>query len=330
MIKKVLITGITGQDGSYLAEFLLSNGYEVHGIVKREALEDPAHRLHNLGEILHYIHLHEGSLMDHLGLYRIVSNVMPDECYHLSAHTFVNYSLTEELAVMNHNFNSTYYILSVLKELRPECKFFLAGSSEMFGEPSVCPQTENSVYNPKSIYGISKVATAYLVKNYRDKEGFFACTGILYNHESPRRGHAFVTRKITSTVAKIHLGIEKKLLLGNLDTKRDWGYAPEYIKAMWLMLQADKPDDYIISTGKLHTVRDFLKIAFECVNLDYRDFVEIDRKFYRPSEYIPLCGDSNKIYKALGWKNSKALDEIVQEMVLTDIKYLRTKENTDG
>ena len=246
-MRTALITGITGQDGSYLAEFLLAKGYEVHGIVKRETLEDPIHKMPNLSHIRNQIQLHEGSLSDHLNLYKIINQVKPQECYHLAAHSFVNYSLSEELAVMTHNFNSTHFILSTLRELQPECKFFLAGSSEMFGEPNISPQNEDSRHNPKSIYGISKVASSLLVRNYREKENFFACTGILYNHESPRRGYAFVTRKITSTVAKIHLGLENKLMLGNLDAKRDWGCAPKYVEAMWLMLQDKIADDYVIS-----------------------------------------------------------------------------------
>lgn len=324
-MKKALITGITGQDGSYLAELLLAKGYEVHGIVKRETLEDPVHKMPNLAHIKNQIMLHEGSIFDHLTLHKIINIVKPLECYHLAAHSFVSYSLSEELAVMSHNFNSTHFILSTLRELRPECRFFLAGSSEMFGEPNIAPQNEYSMYNPKSIYGIAKVASSFLVRNYREKENIFACTGILYNHESARRGYQFVTRKITSTVAKISLGLENKLTLGNLDAKRDWGYAPEYVEAMWLMLQHSIADDFVISTGRLHSVREFLGYAFGCVGLNYNDYVEVDPKFYRPSEQIPLCGDSSKIKMSLNWQPLKSLQDIVSEMVENDIKLIKGK-----
>lgn len=324
-MKKALITGITGQDGSYLAEFLLKKGYQVHGIVKRETLEEQSGKMHNVLPIVNEIVFHEGSLIDHLSLYKTIQAIQPDECYHLSAHSFVNYSLSEELDAMHYNFDSTHHLLSVLNEVCPQCKFFLAGSSEMFGEPDVSPQIETSRHNPKSIYGISRVASASLVKNYRHKASLFACTGILYNHESPRRGHAFVTRKITSTVAKISLGLEKKLTLGNIDAQRDWGYAPSYVEAMWKMLQAKSPEDYIIATGILHSVRDFLQMAFGYVGLDYQKYVEIDAKFYRPSEDIPLCGNPTKIKEALQWECTKPLKAIVEEMVENDLQCFKRK-----
>ncbi len=287
---KALITGITGQDGSYLAEFLLEKGYQVHGIVRRESLENEK-KLINIAHIKDRLTLHEGGLADHLSIYKIFLKVLPNECYHLSASSFVTYTFNNEFDTMNINFNSTHYLLSTIKEVCGECKLFFAGSSEMFGEPNVTPQTESTKFNPKSIYGISKVASHYLLKNYRDREGIFACTGIMYNHESPRRGNHFVTKKIISTAIKIKYNQENELLLGNLESVRDWGYSPDYVQAMWEILQLDTPDDFIISTGRLHSVRDFLNIVFSYLDLDYRNYVKVDPKFYRESEKIPLFGN---------------------------------------
>lgn len=320
MNKKVaLITGITGQDGSYLAELLLEKGYEVHGIVRRESLEDEE-KLKNIKAIKEKLFLHEGSLSNHLSIYKAFSKVLPDECYHLSASSFVNYSFNDEFQTMSNNFNSTHYLLSTIREVKKECKFYFASSSEMFGEPHETPQTEDTAFHPKSIYGISKVSSHYLLKNYREKENIFACTGIMYNHESPRRGNQFVTKKIISSAVKIKKGLQNKLYLGNLDAKRDWGYAPDYVKAMWMMLQAPKADDYILATGKLHTVREFLDITFSYLGLDYKEYVEVAPKFFRASEHNPLCGNPQKIKKALGWENSKRLEEIIKEMIEKELK----------
>lgn len=325
MNKKVaLITGITGQDGSYLAELLLEKGYEVHGIVRRESLEDEE-KLKNIKAIKEKLFLHEGSLSDHLSIYKVFSRVLPDECYHLSASSFVNYSFNDEFQTMSNNFNSTHYLLSTIREVKKECKFYFASSSEMFGEPNETPQTEDTAFNPKSIYGISKVSSHYLLKNYREKENIFACTGIMYNHESPRRGNQFVTKKIISSAVKIKQGLQKKLYLGNLDAKRDWGYAPDYVKAMWMMLQVPRADDYILATGKLHTVREFLDITFSYLGLDYKNYVEVDPKFFRASEYNPLCGNPQKIKDNLGWENSKNLQDIIEEMIEEELKKYDTK-----
>lgn len=323
-IKKAIITGITGQDGSYLAQFLLSMGYEVHGIVRRASFEDEQ-KLHNIKNIKDQLTLHEGSLSDHLVTFKIFSKVMPDECYHLAASSFVNYSFNNEFETMNNNFHSTHYLLSTIREVKKDCKFYFAGSSEMFGEPNVSPQTEETPFNPKSIYGISKVASHYLVKNYRKKENLFACTGIMYNHESSRRGSQFVTKKIISSAVKIKLGIQDKLYLGNLEAKRDWGYAPDYVKAMWKVLQADKADDFILATGKLSSVREFLDITFSYLDLSYKDYVEIDPKFFRSSERNPLCGDSSKIKNIIGWKNTKSLEDIIKEMMDNEMLKYKTK-----
>ncbi len=313
-MKRAIITGITGQDGSYLAELLLDKGCEVHGIIRRESFEDND-RLKNIKKIQDKLVLHEGSLNDHLTIYKIFSKVLPDECYHLSASSFVNYSFNDEFQTMNNNFNSTHYLLSTIREVKKECKFYFAGSSEMFGEPSESPQTECTPFNPKSIYGISKVSSHYLLKNYREKERIFACTGIMYNHESPRRGSQFVTKKIISSAVKIKKGLQKELYLGNLDAKRDWGYAPDYVKAMWQILQSDKADDYIIATGKLHSVREFLEYTFGYLEMDYNDYVKVDPKFFRASEKIPLCGDTSKMKNKIGWRNIKSLENIIKEMI---------------
>ncbi len=319
---RALITGLNGQDGSYLAELLLSKGYEVHGIVRREAIEDPTHRLRNIMHLMDDIKLHVGSVDNHLAVYKIINEVRPQECYHLAASSFVSYSFDDELSVLSNNFNSTHYLLASIKELVPACRFYFSGSSEMFGEADSTPQNESMRFNPRSIYGISKVAGYHLVSNYRRHHGMFACTGILYNHESPRRGYEFVTHKVTSAVAKIHLGMLDHLEIGNIDARRDWGYAPEYVEAMWRMLNHDVPDDYVIASGSTHTVREFLDMAFGIVGLDYRDWVRMNTVYYRPDETIPLMGDSSKAKRVLGWQAQKSLEDIIKEMVVADIRQL--------
>lgn len=324
-MSKALITGLNGQDGSYLAELLLSKGYEVHGIVRREAIEDPTHRLRNITHLMDDIRLHVGSVDNHQAVYKIINEVRPHECYHLAASSFVSYSFDDELSVLSNNFNSTHYLLASIKELVPSCRFYFSGSSEMFGETDSSPQNESTRFNPRSIYGISKVAGHHLVSNYRRHHGIFACTGILYNHESPRRGYEFVTHKVTSAVAKIHLGMLDYLELGNIDARRDWGYAPEYVEAMWCMLKHEVPDDYVIASGTTHTVREFLDMAFGIIGLDYRDWVRVNTAYYRPDEAIPLTGDSSKAESVLGWQAQKKLEDIVKEMVTADIWQLGGK-----
>ena len=314
-MKKALITGITGQDGSYLSELLLEKGYEVHGIVKKESFEKKE-KLKNILSFKKKIFLHVGNLINRSDVESIFSKVLPNECYHLSASSFVNYTLNNEYQTMNYNFNSTYNLLSAISEIKKNCKFYLAGSSEMFGDPVETPQNEKTSINPKSVYGISKVASYYLLKNFREKENIFACAGLAYNHESPRRGDQFVTKKIVSSAVKIKLGLQKKLYLGNLDVKRDWGYAPDFVKAMWKILQLDFLWDFVISSSKLHSVRDFLDITFSLLGLNYKDYVEVDQKLYRASEKKYLCGNSDKIKKILNWKNSKSLKEIIEEMII--------------
>lgn len=318
-MKRALITGIAGQDGSYLAELLLSEGYEVHGIVRRIAIEDTEHKLKNLTHILDRIHLHVASLDNVLSMIKIIKDLVPDECYHLAASSFVSYSFEDEISILNNNVNNTHYLLAAIREFAPACRVYFAGTSEMFGTVIHSPQNEATPFNPRSIYGISKMASYHLLKNYREQYGLFASSGILYNHESPRRGYEFVTRKIVSSAVKIKLGLQQKLTLGNLDASRDWGYAPDYVRAMWLMLQAEAPDDYVVASGETHTVREFVEAAFALLNLDYREFVVVDPQFFRPAEKIELCGDPGKIEKKLGWTRSKSFLEIIGLMVKSEM-----------
>jgi GDPmannose 4,6-dehydratase len=316
-MKKALITGIGGQDGSYLAELLLEKGCEVYGI------DLPDLPLTNLKRIADQCRLYHGSLLDCGWLKQVVNAVLPDECYHLAASSFVSYHFNQEAGILENNISGIHNLLSTLKEYTPHCRFFFSGTSEMFGLADHFPQSETTPFRPRSIYGISKLSGHHLVEYYRQHYGMFACTGILYNHESPRRGPAFVTRKITSGVARIKLGLEKKLFLGNLEAERDWGYAPDYVKAMWLMLQADgEARDYVISSGVVHSVREFAEAAFSAVELDYRDHVEIRPEFFREKDRIPLVGDARQIRAALGWKASKRFEDIAREMVREDMKLL--------
>lgn len=315
---KALITGISGQDGSYLAELLLSKGYEVHGIVMRSELENPDRSLHNLKGIINQVVLHPASIEAYPSMFQIVQRVRPEECYHLAAASFVSYSFDDEFAIFNSNVNGTHYILSILKEIASECKFYFAGSSELFGRVTSFPQNELTPFHPRSAYGITKTTGYYLTCNYRDNYGLFACSGILYNHESTRRGYEFVTRKIVRGAAQIKCGLAHELRLGNLDAKRDWGYAPDYVRAMWLMLQQDQPDDYVIATGELHSVREVCEIAFSSLGLNYEDYVRVDPKFFRPSENIPLVGDASKAQQKLNWKPEKTFQGMIEEMVQYD------------
>lgn len=319
--KKALITGITGQDGSYLTEYLLEKGYEVHGIVRRVALEDQSHRMWRLRNVVDKITLHCGSLESYPSIFKIASEVQPDECYHLAAQSFVTYSFEDEFSTLNTNVNGTHYVLSSLKNACPDCRFYFAGSSEMFGKVKEVPQTENTPFHPRSIYGISKVAGYDLTRNYREAYDMFAVSGILFNHESPRRGFEFVTRKITSAAAQIKLGRMDKLFLGNLEAKRDWGHAAEYVKAMHAMLNHTSPEDFVIATGETHTVREFADAAFSELGLDYRKYVEVKELLYRPAEVDILVGDASKAKKELGWKHNVAFAELVKEMVRADYEF---------
>jgi len=325
MPKKALITGIAGQDGSYLADLLISKGYEVHGIVRRIAIEDSVHKLKNIGHLHDRVKLHVASLDNVLSLIKTVREVMPDECYHLAASSFVSYSFEDEMSILNNNINATHYLLAALKEFTPHCRFYYAGTSEMFGTVESSPQDETTPFNPRAIYGVSKVAGYHLVKNYRQQYGMFACSGILYNHESPRRGYEFVTRKIIYSAVRIKLGLQDSLSLGNLDAHRDWGYAPDYVNAMWLMLQAATADDYVVATGETHTVREFVEIAFSYLGLDYEKYVRIDPQFFRPAEQVVLCGNPARITAELGWARTRNLREIIAEMVENEMELNRIR-----
>ena len=323
MIKKALITGITGQDGSYLTEFLLKKKYKVHGLVRRVALEDGNHRLWRLRHILKKITLHPASLESYASLVKIITRTKPDEVYHLGAQSYVDYSFKDEFSTLNTNINGTHYILSAIKEFSPKTKFYFAGSSEMFGKVREVPQSEKTPFYPRSVYGISKVAGYDLTRNYREAYNMYCCSGILFNHESPRRGFEFVTRKITHAVARIKFGLQKDLELGNLDAKRDWGHAEDYVRAMWLMLNQRVPKDYVISTGKQFSVKEFAKLAFELVGLDYKKYVKIQKNLYRPSEVRSLLGNCNKARKELNWKPKYNFKELVADMVKADLEFVK-------
>lgn len=321
-MKKALITGISGQDGSYLAEFLLSQGYEVHGLVRRVALEDPEIRLWRLQAILPQLHLHSGSLESYASILKIVSKVQPSECYHLAAQSYVPYSFEDEFTTINTNINGTMYVLAALRELQPDCRLFFAGSSEMFGQVVESPQSETTRFYPRSPYGISKVAGFELTRNSREAFGLFACTGILFNHESPRRGREFVTRKITSSAARIKRGSLDRLELGNLEARRDWGHAQDYVQAMWRILQQEKPDDFVISTGSTHSVLDFVRAAFEELDLDYQKYVHVNPAFFRPAETHVLCGNNSKIRTQIGWEPQTTFQQLVTGMIRSDLDRL--------
>jgi len=320
--KRALITGITGQDGSYLSEFLLAKGYEVHGIVRRVALEDPANRLSRIHHIRPRLKLHAASLESYASIHRVVHEVQPGECYHLAAQSFVSYSFDDEFSTLNANINGTHFLLAALKTLSPETRFYFAGSSEMFGMAEEVPQNERTPFHPRSSYGISKVAGFHLTRNYREAYGMHASSGILFNHESPRRGFEFVSRKISAGVARILAGKESELWLGNLDAQRDWGHAREYVEAMWLMLQQDVADDYVVATGECHSVREFAERAFARAGLDYCHYVKSDPELYRPAEINLLKGDAGKAGRVLGWRHRAGFDQLVCEMVEADCRNL--------
>jgi GDPmannose 4,6-dehydratase len=324
-MKKALITGITGQDGSYLSELLIENDYEVHGIVRRVALEHPQARMWRIRHLLDRIHIHSASMESYASIFNIISDVKPDECYHLAAQSYVSYSFEDEFSTINTNLNGTHYILSALKWQAPQCRFYFAASSEMFGNAKETPQNEDTPFHPRSAYGISKMAGFELTRNYREAYGLFALSGILFNHESPRRGGEFVTRKITSAAARIKLGIDKEVRLGNVDAKRDWGHSRDYVRAMWLMLQQQEPEDLLIATGESHSVRDYLEIAFSCLDLDYRHYLVIDDTLYRPSEVHILQGDSSRARRKLGWQPTVSFRELVEEMVQGDLEWHRSQ-----
>jgi GDPmannose 4,6-dehydratase len=321
--KKALITGITGQDGSYLAEHLLGLGYEVHGLVRRVALENPKGRFVRLAHLLDKLILHPASLESYPSIFSVVSRHEFDECYHLAAQSFVAESFADGFSTMNTNINGTHYMLAALREIRPDCRFYFAGSSEMFGKVREMPQRETTPFHPRSPYGISKVAGFDLTRNYREAYGMYCVSGMMFNHESARRGFEFVTRKITSTVARIKLGLASELRIGNLEAKRDWGHAADYVRAMHLMLQQAEPDDYVVAMGETHSVREFCERAFAEVELNYQDYVVVDELYYRPAEVDLLIGDATKARTVLGWQPRYTFETLVTEMVQSDLEALQ-------
>jgi GDPmannose 4,6-dehydratase len=311
-MKTALVTGIGGQDGSYLAELLLDKGYVVHGLVRRASTFNTA----RIDHIFEDLNLHFGDLSDASSLLRIVDKVQPDEVYHLGAMSHVRVSFDEPVYTMDANATGSTRMLEVLKGT--SARFYQASSSEMFGKVLEVPQSETTPFYPRSPYGVSKVAAYWMTVNYRESYGMHASNGILFNHESPRRGETFVTRKITKAIGRILRGEQKELFLGNLQAKRDWGYAKEYVEAMWLMLQQEQPDDYIVATGETHTVQEFLEEAFSYVGLDWSQYVRIDRKYFRPTEVDLLIGDPSKARTKLGWQPKTKFADLVRLMVDAD------------
>ena len=326
--KKALIIGVTGQDGSYLAELLLKKKYQIHAIIRKIPYKEKKNRFWRIQKIIKKIIFHNVSLNEYKKLSNLIKKTKPDEIYHLAAQSYINYRFDDEFFQLNPNINGTHYILSAIKNFSPNSKFYFASSSEMFGNVNVSPQNENTKLNPRSAYGISKVAGYQLTKNYREAHKLFACTGILYNHESSRRGINFVTKKIVNGVAKIYLNKKKKIILGDISAKRDWGYAEDYVLAMWKMLQQKKPSDFVIGTGKLHSVKDFLKIAFDYVGLNYKDFIKIDKKLIRPKDTAVLKANISKAQKYLKWKPKVNFKNLVVNMVKDEIKLLQNNNTS--
>ncbi len=321
--RRALITGITGQDGSYLAEFLLEKGYEVHGIIRRASTFNTS-RLDGIYQDLHdadrRLVLHYGDLTDGTGLGGLISSIEPDEVYNLAAQSHVRVSFDQPEYSVDVNALGTLRLLEAIRQLqkRKDIRFYQASSSEMFGEVAETPQRETTPFHPRSPYACAKVYSYWQVVNYREAYDVFACNGILFNHESPRRGETFVTRKITRAATRIREGLQSKLYLGNLDAKRDWGYAKDYVEAMWLMLQQDKPDDFAIATGETHSVQEFLELTFKRVGLPWQQFVDVDPRYLRPSEVDLLLGDATKAREQLGWQPQTTFSELVSLMVDSD------------
>jgi len=326
MAKRALITGITGQDGSYLAELLLSKGYEVHGIIRRASTFNTG-RLEPIYQDPHAsdkrLFLHYGDLSDGSAMARLIQTVAPDEVYNLAAQSHVRVSFDSPEYTADITGTGTIRLLEAIREVGIKPRFYQASSSEMYGMVQEVPQKETTPFYPRSPYGCAKVYSYWITVNYRESYGMHASNGILFNHESPRRGETFVTRKITRAVAHIKAGLQKKLYLGNLDAKRDWGYAKEYVEAMWLMLQQDTPDDYVIATNETHSVREFLEVAFGHVGLDWKQYVELDARYNRPAEVDLLIGDYSKAKKKLGWEPKTKFEALTKLMVDADVELLR-------
>ncbi|MCL5004778.1 MAG: GDP-mannose 4,6-dehydratase [Patescibacteria group bacterium] len=317
-MKKAFITGISGQDGSYLAEFLLEKGYEVHGTISGKS--DNAWRIENIKD---KINLYECDVREENKVIELVKKIIPDEIYHLASSVETRILFEEEQNILKTNFESTHFFLRAIKLYSNKSKFFLAGSSLMFGDAKESPQNENTPLRPNTPYGIAKTAGFYLAKMYREAYGIFACTGILYNHESPRRDFNFLPRKITRAAARIKAGKEKELALGNIEARRDWGFAGDYVEAMWLMLQTDKADDYVIGTGKIHSVKDILDIVFEEVGLDWKNYVVINKELFRKERGAPMVADISKIKSELKWQPKTSLEELIKMMVQEDLKLAK-------
>ena len=319
-MKRALITGITGQDGSYLAELLLEKGYEVHGIVRRSSTEN----FERIDHISGRVHLHQADLLDQLSLIDVIKAADPSEVYNLAAQSFVPTSWKQPVLTGEFTAIGVTRVLEAIKLLgRDKIRFYQASSSEMYGKVQAVPQTEDTPFYPRSPYGVAKLYGHWITINYRESFGMYAVSGILFNHESPRRGREFVTRKVTDGVARIKLGLAKELRLGNLDAKRDWGFAGDYVRAMWLMLQQDKPDDYVIATGETHTVQRLVELAFGAVDLDWQKHVKIDQSLVRPAEVDLLIGSPAKATKALGWKPEVSFEKLVEMMVRSDLERLK-------
>ena len=319
MSRTALITGITGQDGSYLAEFLLQKGYAVHGMVRRASTENFERIAHLRGKLA----IHQADLLDELSLIELMQKVQPDEIYNLAAMSFVPTSWTQPILTSEFTAIGVVRVLEAMRRVCPSARFYQASSSEMFGHVRETPQTERTPFYPRSPYGVAKAFGHYITVNYRESYNLFAVSGILFNHESPRRGMEFVTRKVSDGVARIKLGLQQTLSMGNLDAKRDWGFAGDYVRAMWLMLQAEQPDDYVIATGATHTVRELCEVAFSHVGLDWQAHVKIDPQFIRPAEVELLLGDAGKAQRVLGWKPSVDFAALVKMMVDADLARVR-------
>jgi GDPmannose 4,6-dehydratase len=324
--KRALITGVTGQDGSYLAEFLLEKGYRVFGLIRRSSSPN----YERIEHIRNKVELIQGDLLDQNSLIEAIQCTKPDEVYNLGAQSFVPTSWNQPVLTGEFTALGVTRILEAVRVVNPKIKFYQASSSEMFGAVQEVPQNEKTPFYPKSPYGVAKVYGHYITVNYRESYGIFACSGILFNHESPRRGLEFVTRKVSHGVAKIKLGFEKELRMGNLDSQRDWGYAKEYVEAMWLMLQQDEPEDYVVATGKAHTVRKLLQIAFSCVGLNWENHVVIDENLIRPAEVNRLLGDASKAREKLRWSPKVSFEELVAMMVELDLKRLQDANYING
>jgi len=316
---RALITGITGQDGSYLAEFLLDKGYEVYGMVRRSSVEN-FNRIEHIRDRLKLIH---ADLLDQLSIIDAVKESRPDELYNLGAMSFVPTSWRQPVLTGEFTGLGVTRMLEAVRHLDKNIRFYQASSSEMFGKAREVPQNENTPFYPRSPYGVAKVYGHYMTVNYRESYNMFACSGILFNHESPRRGLEFVTKKVTYNAAKIKLGLVKNLYMGNLDAKRDWGYAKDYVEAMWLMLKQESPEDYVISTGEAHSVEEWVEAAFRCLDLDWKKYVKIDKRYIRPADVDLLVGDSGKAKKKLGWKTKVGFEQLVKIMVEYDYNYLK-------